>query len=475
LRVPDEEYRGAPSEDPRDSQYWFGAIDARPLALFRIALGLVLLQDLVCQARGLTEFYTDQGIFPRGTTALPWQWSVFALSGSKGGVAVLFALGALATLAFTLGCFTRVATALTFLFFVSLEHRVPEIHNGGDRVAAVLLFFGLFADGSGRYSVDAMRLGARRCVPALPARLMQAVPLLLYLQTAFEKLRDAGAGWFDGSVMEANLRLTGWTRFGAAWLRAHPSLCTLSGAATIALEIFVPLLFYLPLRSSATRLLAVVGYAVLQIGILLTFKVAMFTSVMLAATLLLVLPSWLDRIGGRATASLSSSRERAVGEQGGGNVRVRSVPSTSVGLLVVFAMLAIAPVAPATVGRVLPWAGLDLNIGLFAWAYPSMRWEPSGELEDGRAVDPLPVSADFSDRFSNSLWMQLPYRLRDYEPLARMVCERFVPKDGARLKHWSLTKVVIPPYRVDAPSAPEKRTRVLDADCAHGSGRSEPL
>jgi hypothetical protein len=375
-------------------------------------------------------------------------WSVFHLSGSPGGVKALFALGALVTLAFTVGLFTRPATVATFILFVSLEHRVPEIHNGGDRTAAVLLFFGAFSSLGARYSVDALRIGPRSTVPAMAPRLIQAVPLLLYVETAIEKLRVAGQGWFDGSVISANVRLHGWTRFGGVWLRAHPSICAAIGVATIVLELAVPLLFYAP-PARFTRPLAVVGHVGLQMGILLAFKVAMFTAVMLAATPLWLLPDWLDKLKLEARGDEATQRAR--------------LPAWM--LAGVFALVAMTPLTPGTIGRVLPWAGLDLNIGLFAWAYPSMRWESKGELEDGRVVDPLPPDADFSDRFMNSLWMQLPYRLQDYEPLGTMVCRRYADAQGAHLKRWSLTKTVTPPYRAGEPAAPEKRRVVLDHGC----------
>jgi hypothetical protein len=441
------------SEDAGTSSYWLGAVDARPLAIFRIALGLVLLQDLYAQARGLEAFYTDQGIFPRAPPAMPWMWSVFQLTGTTVGVTLLFATGALATLAFTAGLFTRVATAATWVLFVSLEHRVPEIHNGGDRLAALLLFFGAFANLSGRYSLDALRSGGCTEVPALAPRLLQATPVLLYFSTAIEKIRDAGWGWFDGSVISANVRLRGWTRFGGVWLQGHPSLCTAIGAATIVIELAIPLLFYSPFAPRVTRLLAIIGHVGLQVGILLSFKVAMFTYVALATTPLWFVPSWLDRFEAKPLG-------------GSGSAAPRLDPA---GLLLVgiFALVAIAPHTPKTVGRVLPWTALDLNVGLFAWAYPSMHWEPRGELEDGRAVDPLPPDADFSDRFTNSLWMQLPYRLQDYGPLGRMVCERFESHGGPRLRRWSLTRVIMAPYREGEPPREEKRRIVLEQDCDH--------
>jgi hypothetical protein len=431
------------------------AFDARPLALFRFALGAVLLEDLSRQARAIGTFYTDGGLFPRGPTAMPWMWSILHVSGSAAGVGLLFAAGALATLAFTLGLFTRVATAATWFFFVSLEHRAPILHNGGDRIAAILLFFGLFTDLSGRYSLDAARAGSRAEVSGLPPRLLAAIPALLYAHTAVEKLRDAGRGWFDGSVLYANLNLEGWTRPGGVWLRGHPSLCTALGAATILVEVAVPVLLLLPPRVRHARALAVAGHLAVQLGVLFTLKVAMFTNVMLAATPLWLLPEWLDRLGG------PFAREgRPLAEDG---ARGWKAPSAIAAGL--FAAIAVAPFMASTVGQILPWIGLDLNIGLFAWAYPSMRWEAVGERGDGRTVDPLPAEADLGHGFLNSLWMQLPYRLEHYEPLGKWVCRTYAERSGEPLRRWKITKLVRPPYRAGEPVPVEKQRLVLDQEC----------
>jgi hypothetical protein len=431
------------------------AFDARPLALFRIALGAVLLQDLWCQASGLETFYTDDGLFPRGPTLMPWMWSLLHWSGSLLGVRLLFAAGALATLAFTVGAWIRLATAATWLFFVSLEHRVPEIHNGGDRLVAVLLFFGLFTDLSGRYSVDAVIRGPRAATHGLAAGLLAAAPLVLYAWTVCEKLRCAGPGWLDGSVLIANLHLSGWTRPGGVWLGEHPSLCTAAGIATVVVELAVPVLLLLPSSVKPARALGIVAHLSLQLGILLTFKVGVFTGAMLAATPLWLLPAWLDRCGGpfasRGSRELGSATRRLWG--------------SSVIVVSLFAAMAVAPMMPDTAGRLLPWIGIDLDVGLFARPFPSIRWEAVGERQDGQIVDPLPPDADFTSGVRNSLWMQLPYRLARFAPLTRFVCRTYGSSSGARLLRWKLVKVTRPPYKPIAPPAEEARRTLVDQDC----------
>ncbi|MBS2022691.1 MAG: hypothetical protein JST92_09790 [Deltaproteobacteria bacterium] len=116
------------SENPLHPAFWLGASDPRPLALFRIGFGLALLQDVLCSyLPNLFAFLADGGIVPRATLTDPALWSVFRLVGSDAGVAVLFTLGLLVLLAFTLGFHTRVATVLTFVFITSLLLHFPAL------------------------------------------------------------------------------------------------------------------------------------------------------------------------------------------------------------------------------------------------------------------------------------------------------------------------------------------------------------
>ncbi len=83
------------------------AIDPRSLALFRIAIGLLLLADLLVRATDLTAMYTDDGMFPRAVihhhfTSI-WIWSFHFGSGTWAFQAVLFGIAAVLALALLVG------------------------------------------------------------------------------------------------------------------------------------------------------------------------------------------------------------------------------------------------------------------------------------------------------------------------------------------------------------------------------------
>ena len=260
------------NENPLTRAYWWGAFDARPLAVFRILLGVVLLQDLVARAITFSDFLTEGSVYPRALLDTVYDLGLFSLTGDPVVLGFVFAAGVLATIAFTLGFGTRVATVACWVFWVSIHRRVPPIHTGGDGVVDILLFFSAFTNLSGRWSIDARRIGAVAQVHALVPRFMQLVPTLLYLYTAREKLLVAGKDWFFGPVIFQHMQLEGWIRPGGIWLGSHPTLCSLFTGATILTELALPLLQLSPVYSRYTRVLALMAHLGLQLGILRTLR-----------------------------------------------------------------------------------------------------------------------------------------------------------------------------------------------------------
>ena len=134
------------------------AIDPRSLALFRIAMGLLLLADLAIRATDLNAMYTDDGMFSRAEicrrATTIWNWSFHFASGSWGFQATLFGLAAGLALALVVGFETRLATVGSWLMLLSLHHRVPPILSGAEILLRMLLFWAMFLPLGRVWSVD---------------------------------------------------------------------------------------------------------------------------------------------------------------------------------------------------------------------------------------------------------------------------------------------------------------------------------
>ena len=103
------------------------ALDLRSLALFRIALGAVLLGDLITRAFDLTVFYTDFGVLPRAALLdkfVPAQrFSVHLMSGQFVFQAALFLIAGVFAVMLSFGIRTRLATFASWFMLVSNAFR----------------------------------------------------------------------------------------------------------------------------------------------------------------------------------------------------------------------------------------------------------------------------------------------------------------------------------------------------------------
>ena len=210
-RVPAGESAGTPLPRPGVLFRLF-ALDVRTLAIFRIALALVLLADLAIRFTDMNAMYADDGMFPRDQIRLrytsAWNWSLHFLSGSPGFQIALFTLAAGAGLALLAGCFTRTAAAVSWLLLLSVQHRVPPILNAADGLLRLLLLWGLFLPLGRAVSVDAWWAGRRgrlldlRPVLSLASAGLQLQMAVMYFFSAFFK---STPDWFRGQVIAGSL------------------------------------------------------------------------------------------------------------------------------------------------------------------------------------------------------------------------------------------------------------------------------
>ncbi|MFB6359802.1 MAG: HTTM domain-containing protein [Halobacteriales archaeon] len=279
-------------------------VDPRGLAALRIALGLLLLADLVLRSRDLVVFYTDAGVLPRavltetfgGLAALSF---AHGLSGSPYVQGFLFAVAMLAAVALIIGYHTRLATLVSFLLLVSLQTRNPVLLNAGDSLLRRLMFWGFFLPLGGRWSVDAVR-GARRAEPfssvATAALLLQV--LIVYLVNAVLKLR--GEAWRSGEAILLVFQVDQLTVRLGDILAEFPVLLEGLGWLWLALLVASPLLVLL---WGWPRALFAGLFASMHLGMALTMRLGLFPLISIAGLLPFVPPRvWQSLVGHFAPA-----------------------------------------------------------------------------------------------------------------------------------------------------------------------------
>lgn len=134
-------------------------IDSRSLALFRIGLATLILADVLLRSRNFSFYYTDDGVIPQelAEAATPdTAVSVFYYTSDPTVMAVLFALHFLVALQLLVGYRTRLATIVSFLFVISLDHHNPLVLSYADVLFRIMLFWAIFLPLGERWSIDAV-------------------------------------------------------------------------------------------------------------------------------------------------------------------------------------------------------------------------------------------------------------------------------------------------------------------------------
>jgi hypothetical protein len=473
-------------------------IDARALAAFRVAVGLLVLADLGLRARHLTAFYTDAGVLPRSTlaetAAALASLSVHAHVGSWRGQAALFALTAAAAVAVVVGYRTRAATAGTCYLLLSLYLRNRYVLNGGDGLLVLSLLFGVFLPLGGRWSVDAVRSAdrPRRVVtPATAAFCPQLV--VVYLANAGFKLHSDA--WTSGRAVRYVLELEQFSvRLGPS-AAAVPELLAAVNWLWVGMLVASPVLV---LTTGRRRVLAVAAYAAAHVGMLLTMRLGLFPLVVVAMlSVYLPAPVWdrFERAVAPAVGRTAGLRDRLRARLRGGPTVPSSVgrAGRAVGTVVVAGLLVGSVVWPATAmtGVERPGEAVDVETDGYVWQLfaptpTTTRWVvapatlPSGERVDaldGSAVDWTPTDA--ADTYPSTLWHRYLAESRNAEaatrrPLGAYLCRRGPPGRQATVRSVSVYLVEEPIPAVGG--GDRRRIEVVSRDCdptGPGDGREQ--
>jgi len=281
------------------------AIDSRSLALFRVAIGVLLLADLAVRLPDLKAMYTDDGMFSRAlicrlATSL-WNWSFHFASGSVAYQAFLFGLAAVAGLGLLLGFQTRIATIGSWLMLVSLHHRVPPIISGAEILLRMLLFWAMFLPLGSLWSIDQWieerRGGSRGPAPFVRSVGSAAILLQMAFMYFFSAISKTNADWLQGRALSGALSHDFFSTSPlSAWLLHFPVLLKCLTWATLALEWAGPLLLFIPIQKGRLRLLVIAALAAMHFGIVLCLHVGFFSYVAIAGLTLFLPPEFWNSV-----------------------------------------------------------------------------------------------------------------------------------------------------------------------------------
>ena len=278
-------------------------LDIRSLALFRILAALLLLVDLAMRASTLIAMYSDDGVLPRpmltsllqamdDTGLSQWgsgSWSIHSLSGAPEFQITLFVIAWFFAVLMLAGCFTRVATFVSWFLLLSLQNRNCLVLTSGDTIFMLVMMWSIFLPLNRVWSVDAWRRSKGRLSDSRAHNSDQIVSFasagfiiqlaIMYFCSGLAKWNEI---WFGGQALNYVFQLDIYTTPFAESLLKYTELNRLVGIATVLAEFFLPWLLLIPWKNAWWRILNLIVFCGMHISILLTLSIGLFGYICIA-------------------------------------------------------------------------------------------------------------------------------------------------------------------------------------------------
>ena len=308
--------------------YWFGQVSSRPLSIFRIFFGFILLKDALFHFPIAKIFFTEEGIVPQWAMqnliranrfslldAMPQPWMVN----------VFFALWVIVAILFITGTRTRLITVIQFVMLISVHERDIFILNGADTVIRTVSFWIMFLPLGDYYSVDALtrRLGryarshslpdlrveeSPHTAYAFPLRMVQIQVAMVYLFTGILKI--PGFAWREGTGVFYALQVHSLALPTGDWLLANGPMWFLQilNWQTLITEWTFFWFVFFPVGQPYLRIIALTLGAMLHLGIATFMTVGNFPAVMISAYFLFWDPRWVEWVDRKLRRLITPAR-----------------------------------------------------------------------------------------------------------------------------------------------------------------------
>jgi hypothetical protein len=271
--------------------FWFMPADPLPLAVVRIATGLILSWACVVWLLDPDAFFGPRGWLAAGEVwrmnDQPWQWSWFFAADDPTAVRALGGIMLVAAGLLTIGLFTPLAAVVSLIGLVSAANRAPLNTFGLDDTLGMLLVSLAVGPSGARLSLDAKLLGGEgRGAPSVRAnlalRLLQVHLCVVYFFSGCGKL--FGASWWEGTAIWGAVANIQYRTIDLTWLARHPLVVNAITLVTLFWEVAYPALVWPRLTRPVFLALAVA----VHLGIGLAMGMMEFGLAMIVANLAFV-------------------------------------------------------------------------------------------------------------------------------------------------------------------------------------------
>lgn len=268
-------------------------IDLRSLALFRVAMGAVLLCDLGVRALSLKAHYSDYGIAPRKLLVdgllHDFRFSFHIFNGQVEFQVFMFVLAFFFALSYTLGYKTKKSAIISWILLLSLQNRNSMILNSGDVITRMMLFWSIFVPISRVYSIDSALKSENRIKNkdythfSLAGVFFLLQLCIMYWFSIFYKTTPF---WIENFLaIYYALHIDQYAKPLSYFLRQYISLTKFMTVYTLIIEILGPFLAIFPFGKGWIKLVGVGLMINLHLGLFFTFNLGTFPWICIAAWL----------------------------------------------------------------------------------------------------------------------------------------------------------------------------------------------
>jgi len=280
--------------------FWFTPADPLPLAVIRIATGVILTWACIVWLLDADAFFGTRGWLRPDQVwrqnDQPWQWSLYFAAASPTMIRVVAGISLVAAILLTIGLATPLAALVSLVGLVSAANRAPLNVFGLDDTLGMLLVPLLVGPSGGRLSVDALLAGPGRgrggpSVRAnLALRLLQVHLCVVYVFSGTGKL--FGASWWEGTALWGAVANDRYRTLDLRWLAGHPLVVNALTLATLWWEVAYAAVVWPRL----TRRLCLAMAVLVHLGIGLSMGMMEFGLAMITANLAFVEAATVARL-----------------------------------------------------------------------------------------------------------------------------------------------------------------------------------
>lgn len=263
------------------------SIDVRSLALVRVALAVIVLQDLARRAFDIAIFYGNKGVLPSEYLHSFWNgafsWSLHLIGGGPVWfVGTLFILHGVAALCLLFGFRTRIATLVVWVLTVSLHNANPLILQGEDVLLRVVLFVSIFLPLGAAYSFDRWRTKKKPAAVVVSGWTVAYLLQLAFLYF-FVALYKHSPEWINGDAIYYALSIDQYATPVGKYLLNFPHILSFFTVSVLVFQSLALFLLFSPYRTVWVRGATVFFLMLMHAAFAVSMNLGMFSAVSIAA------------------------------------------------------------------------------------------------------------------------------------------------------------------------------------------------